>query len=319
MLGKSLLAIALFAAASATLAQNYPARAVRLIVPFPPGGSTDIIGRAVAQKLFEKWGQPVVVDNRPGASGVIGAEIVAHAAPDGYTLLLTTTHFTINPSMMPKLPYDTFNDFAPITLLNTTPLVVVVNPGAPTKSIKELIALAKAKPGQLNFGSTGVGGTNHLAGELFNAMAGVKMVSIPYSGNAPALTALLGGHVDVVFNGITSAIALVKTGKLRPLAVTSLKRSAALPDIPTLDELGLKGFEAVPWNGLNAPGKTPRDIVAKINADAVNVMSSPKLQEQLKAEGSDMVGNSVEQYTAFLHNEVTKWANVIKFAKVKPE
>jgi tripartite-type tricarboxylate transporter receptor subunit TctC len=311
--------IALASAASLACAQDYPNKPVRLVVPFLAGGSTDIVGRTVAQKLTGIWGQAVVVDNRPGGGTVIGTELVAKAAPDGYTLLVTPAPFTINPSLLNKLPYDALNDFAPITLINTTPLVVVVNPGVPAKSIRELIALAKSKPGKLNFGSSGTGGSNHLAGELFNTMAGVKMVHIPYKGNAGALTDLVGGHVDVVFNGLTSALALIKGGKLRALAVTSLQRAATLPDVPTVSETGLKGFEAVAWNGLGAPAKTPRDVIVKINADVLKVVTSPELNERLKAEGSDPVGSTPEQYATFLRDEIAKWAKVIKFARVKPE
>jgi tripartite-type tricarboxylate transporter receptor subunit TctC len=314
-----LLALALALTAGAACAQTYPAKAVRLVVPFLAGGSTDIVGRTVAQKLSEMWGQQVFVDNRPGGGTTIGTDMVAKAAPDGYTLLVTPAPFTINPSLLAKLPYDALNDFAPITLINTTPLVMVVHPGVPAKNVKELIALAKAKPGKLNFGSSGTGGSNHLAGELFDAMAGVKMVHIPYKGNAGALTDIVGGHLDVVYNGITSAIALIRGGKLRALAVTSLQRSAALPEVPTLDESGLKGFEAVAWNGLTAPAKTPRDVILKINADVIKIVNSPELKERLKADGSDPVGNSPEQYAAFLRNEIAKWAKVIKFANVKPE
>ena len=298
-------------------AQSYPARTVRLIVPFAAGGSTDIIGRTVGQKLNELWGQPVVVDNRPGGSTVIGTDIVAKAPPDGYTLLVTPAPFTIVPSLATKLPYDPTKDFEPITLINTTPLVMVVNPGVPAKSVKELIALAKSKPGALNFGSSGSGGSNHLAGELFNAMAGVRMVHIPYKGNAPALTDLLGGHVDLVYNGLTSALPFIKSGKLRALGVTSLNRAGALPDLPTLDESGLKGFQAVAWNGLTAPGRTPKDVIARINADVVRIVKAPELIERLKAEGSDPVGNTPGEYAAFLHDEIGKWRKVIKFANVK--
>ena len=319
MFRSRLLAIALVFSAGAALAQSYPNKAVRVIVPFPAGGSTDIVGRTVAQKLSELWGQPVVVDNRAGGGTVIGTDIVAKAAPDGYTLLVTPAPFTINPSLRSKLPYDALADFAPITLINTTPLVLVVNPGVPARSVKDLIALAKARPGQLNFGSSGTGGSNHLAGELFNAMAGVKIVHIPYKGNAPALIDLAGGHVDLIFNGLTSALPLIKSGKLRALAVTSLQRSAALPDAPTLDEVALKGFVAVAWNGLGAPANTPRDVIAKINTDVVRIVSSPELKERLKAEGSDPVGSTTGQYAAFLRDEIAKWAKVIKFAKVKAE
>jgi len=316
---RKIITLALTLAAGAAAAQTYPTKAVRLVVPFLAGGSTDIVGRTVAQKLSEMWGQQAFVDNRPGGGTTIGTEMVAKAAPDGYTLLVTPAPFTINPSLLTKLPYDALTDFAPITLINTTPLVMVVNPGVPAKNVKELIALAKAKPSKLNFGSSGTGGSNHLAGELFDAMAGVKMVHIPYKGNAGALTDIVGGHLDVVYNGITSAVALIRGGKLRALAVTSLQRSAALPDVPTLNESGLKGFEAVAWNGLSAPAKTPRDVIMKINADVIKIVNSPELKERLKADGSDPVGNSPEQYAAFLRNEIAKWAKVIKFAGVKPE
>jgi len=302
---------------TAAQAQSYPSRTVRLVVPFAAGGSTDIIGRTVGQKLNEMWGQPVVVDNRPGGSTVIGTDVVAKSAPDGHTLLVTPAPFTIVPSLIAKLPYDPAKDFEPITLINTTPLVVVVHPGVPAKSVKDLIALAKARPGTINYGSSGSGGSNHLAGELFNALAGVKMVHIPYKGNAPALTDLLGGHVDLVFNGLTSAMPLIKSGKLRALAVTSIKRTGSMPDMPTLDELGLKGFQAVAWNGLSAPARTPKDIIAKINADVLKVVRSPELAERLRAEGSDPVGNSPEQYAAFLRDEIAKWSKVINFAGVK--
>jgi tripartite-type tricarboxylate transporter receptor subunit TctC len=290
---------------------------VRLVVPYSAGGSTDLISRALGHKLSEMWGQTVVIDNRPGGGTIIATDIVADSAPDGYTLLVTTTSFSIVPSLTDKLPYDPAKDFEPITLVNTTPLVLVVNPGVPAKSVKELIALAKARPGELNFGSAGSGGSNHLAGELFNVMAGVNIVHVPYKGNAPALNDLVGGHVDIVFNGLTSAVPLIKSGRLRPLAVTSLTRADALPDVPTLDELGLKGFQATAWNGLSAPAGTPKSVIARINADVVKVLHSPELVERLKAEGSDPVGNSPEQFTAFLREETAKWSKVIKFAGIE--
>jgi tripartite-type tricarboxylate transporter receptor subunit TctC len=307
----------LLAAIFAVQAQAFPDKPVRLVVPYSAGGSTDLISRALGHKLSEMWGQTVVIDNRPGGSTIIATDIVADSAPDGYTLLVTTTSFSIVPSLTDKLPYDPAKDFEPITLVNTTPLVLVVNPGVPAKSVKELIALAKARPGELNFGSAGSGGSNHLAGELFNVMAGVKIVHVPYKGNAPALNDLVGGHVDIVFNGLTSAVPLIKSGRLRPLAVTSLTRADALPDVPTLDELGLKGFQATAWNGLSAPAGTPKSVIARINADVVKVLHSPELVERLKAEGSDPVGNSPEQFTAFLREETAKWSKVIKFAGIE--
>jgi tripartite-type tricarboxylate transporter receptor subunit TctC len=307
----------LLLAALAAQARAFPDKPVRLVVPFPAGGSTDIIGRTLGQKLSEIWGQPVVIDNRPGGSTIIGTDLVAKSAPDGYTLLVTTAPFTIVPSLTDELPYDPAKDFEPITLINTTPLVLVVNPSVPANSVKELIALAKAKPGTLNFGSTGSGGSSHLAGELFNAMAGVRIVHVPYKGNAPALGDLVGGHVDIAFNGLTSAMPLIKAGKLRPLAVTSLTRAGALPQMPTLDETGLKGFQAVAWNGLSAPARTPKELIARINADVLKVLHSPELVERLKAEGSDPVGNSPEQFAAFVRDETAKWSKVIKFANIK--
>ena len=297
-------------------AQNYPSKTVRLVVPFAAGGSTDIIGRVLAQKLTEAWGQQVIVDNRPGGSTVIGTDIVAKSPPDGHVLLVTPAPFTIVPSLIKKLPYDPAKDFEPITLINTTPLVVVVHPGVPAKNIKELVALAKAKPGVMNFGSSGSGGSNHLAGELFNTMANVKIVHVPYKGNAPALADLVGGHVDIVFNGLTSALPFIKSGKLRALGMTSLTRTAALPDMPTLDESGLKGFQAVAWNGLTGPARMPKEAVAKA-ADAVaRIMKSPELAEHLKREGSDPVGSSTPEYAAFLRDEIAKWKKVIERAGI---
>ena len=301
------------------LAQSYPSRPVRLVVPYAPGGSTDIIGRTVAQKLGEAWSQSVVVDNKPGGATVIATDLVAKSPPDGYTLLVAPASLTINPGLLPKLPYDSIADFAPITLINTTPLILVLNPGVAAQSLKELIALAKSKPGQLNYGSSGSGGSNHLAGELFNAMAGTKMVHIPYKGNSPALTDLLGGRVDLIFNGATSVLPLITSGKLRALAVTSIRRASFLPDLPTVDELGLAGFQAAAWNGLVAPARTPREIITRVNADVVKLLNSPELKERLKADGSDPVGNSPDQFAAFIRDETAKWSKIIKQANVKAE
>ncbi len=307
----------LFITTAPAVAQNFPQKSVRLVVPFAAGGSTDIVARTLAPRLTELWGHAVVVDNRPGGSTVIGTEIVAKSPPDGHTLFVTPAPFTIVPSLLAKLPYDPQKDFEPVTLINTTPLVVVVHPGVPAKNIHEFIAVAKAKPGALNFGSSGSGGSNHLAGELFNAMAGVKMVHIPYKGNAPAMVGLVGGHVDVVFNGLTSAIPLIRGGKLRAIGMTSLTRAGAMPEVPTLDEQGLKGFLAVAWNGLTAPARTPKSVIDKINADVSKIVKTPEMIEKLKADGSDPAGYSVEQYQKFLRDETTKWAKVIQQAGVK--
>ncbi len=307
----------LLAAGLAAQARAFPDKPVRLIVPFPAGGSTDVVSRLLGQKLSELWRQPVVIENRPGASTILGTDLVAKAAPDGHTLLVTPAAFTIVPNLAGRLPYDPAKDFEPITLINTTPLVLVVNPNVPARSVHELIALARARPGALNFGSSGRGGSNHLAGELFNAMGGVKMVHVPYRGNAPALNDLVGGHVEIVFNGLTSAMPLINAGKLRPLAVTSLTRAGALPEIPTLDELGMKGFLAVGWNGLSAPARTPKGVIARINADVVKIIRSAAMVERLKAEGSDPVGNSPEQFAAFLQEETARWSKVIRFAGIE--
>jgi tripartite-type tricarboxylate transporter receptor subunit TctC len=312
------LALAACAVYGTAQAQNYPARTVRFIVPFAAGGSTDIVARTLSTKLTELLGQSVIVDNRPGGGTVIGTETVARSAPDGYTLLVVPAPFTINPSLLSKLPYDPLNDFTPITLINTTPLVVVVNPSVPARNIKELIALAKSRPGALNFGSSGTGGSNHLAGELFNSMAGVKMVHVPYKGNAPALTDLVGGHVDLIFNGLTSAYPLIKSNKLRALAVTSIQRSAVLPELPTLDESGLKGFTATAWNGLAGPAKLPAEPVDRLAGAIRKVLANPEMRERLKSEGSDPVGSTPAEFSRFIRDEIAKWAKVIKMSGAKP-
>lgn len=316
---RSLLSILLLALALSVNAQHYPLRAVRLIVPMAAGGSTDISARALARQLTDTWKQNVVVENRPGATTVIGTEAVARAAPDGYTLLVTLAPFAVNPSLRAKLPYDTLADFAGITLINTTPLVIVVNPSVPARSVKELIALARAHPGKLNFGSAGSGGSNHLAGELFKTMANVKMVHIPYKGNAPALTDLVGGHVDLIFNGVLSALPLIESGKLRALAITSRERSPVLPDLPTVSESGLKGFEAVAWVGLSAPARTPREVIMRVNADSVRIIRSPEFSGRLARGGSIPAGNSPEQYTTFIRDEIAKWGKVVKFTGAKAD
>jgi tripartite-type tricarboxylate transporter receptor subunit TctC len=299
-------------------AQTYPVRPVRLVVAYAPGGSNDILARALGAKLTEAWGQAIIVDNRPGGNTVIGTDYVAKAPADGYTLLITPPGFTINPSLMAKLPYDALRDFEPVALLNINPQALFVNPTVPAKSVKELIALAKARPGRMNYGSSGSGGANHLAGELFNSMAGVQIVHIPYKGNAPSLTALLGGEVDFAFNSLPSALPFARAGRLRVLGVTSRQRCEVLPEVPTLDEAGLKGYEAVAWAGLNAPAKTPKDVVTRINGAVAKVVNAPEFRERLKAEGSEPAVGTPEAYAAFLAEETAKWRKVIAFAGIKP-
>jgi tripartite-type tricarboxylate transporter receptor subunit TctC len=294
-------------------AQAYPVKPIKMIVPFPAAGTTDIVARAVGQKLSEALGQQVIIDNRPGAGGNIGSDLVAKAAPDGYTLLMGTvgTH-AINASLYSKMPFDHVKDFVPITLVAAVPNVLIVNPSVAAKSVQELIALAKAKPGQLSFASSGNGTSIHLSGELFKTMAGVDMVHVPYKGSAPALTDLMGGQVNLMFDNLPSALAHIKAGKLRALAVTSSKRSPALPDVPTISEAGLPGFEASSWFGVFAPAATPKEIIARLSAEIVKVINSAELKERLAAQGAEVVGGSPEQFAAHIKSETAKWAKVVK-------
>ena len=291
----------------------YPTKPVRLVVPFPAGGTTDILARAVAQRLSETWGQQVIVDNRPGAGGNIGSELVAKSAPDGYTLLMGTvgTH-AINPSLYAKMPYDHVKDFTPVVLVAGVPNVLVVNPSLPVHSVPELITYAKANPGKLNFASSGNGTSIHLSGELFRTMTGVDMTHVPYKGSAPALTDLVGGQVQLMFDNLPSSLQFIKTGKLRALAVTSAARSAALPELPTLAESGLPGFEASSWFGILAPAGTPKDIVAKINAAVGNWLASPEAKEKLAAQGAIAAGGSPDAFVKHIDAETAKWAKVVK-------
>jgi len=294
-------------------AANYPAKPMRLVVPFPAGGTTDILARAVAQRLSEAWGQQVIVDNRPGAGGNIGSDLVAKAKPDGYTLLMGTvgTH-AINPSLYRNMPYDHVKDFAPVILVAGVPNVLVVNPALPVHSVPELIAYAKANPGKLNFASSGNGTSIHLSGELFKAMTGVEMTHVPYKGSAPALTDLIGGQVQLMFDNLPSSLPFIKAGKLRALAVTSGARAAALPDLPTLAESGLPGFEASSWFGVLAPAGTSRDIVAKLNGAIAGWLASPEAKEKLLAQGAIAAGGTPEDFARHIGAETSKWAKVVK-------
>jgi tripartite-type tricarboxylate transporter receptor subunit TctC len=311
-----LVAVLAALAAPFTFAQsaaNYPAKPVRLVVPFPAGGTTDILARAVAQKLSEAWGRQMIVDNRPGAGGNIGSDLVAKSAPDGYTLLMGTvgTH-AINPSLYKNMPYDHVKDFAPVILVAGVPNVLVVNPSLPVHSVPELIAYAKANPGKLNFASSGNGTSIHLSGELFKAMTGVEMTHVPYKGSAPALTDLIGGQVQLMFDNLPSSLPFIKAGKLRALAVTSGARAAALPDLPTLAESGLQGFEASSWFGVLAPAGTPRDIVAKLNGAIAGWLASPEAKGKLLAQGAIAAGGTPEDFARHIGAETSKWAKVVK-------
>jgi len=315
-----LVGIAAVAVAAPTGAQTaaYPTKPVRLVVPFPPGGATDTIARAVAQKLGETWGQSFVVDNRPGAGGNIGTELVARAAPDGYTLEMGTvgTH-AINASLYSKLPFDHVKDFAPIILVAGVPNVLEVTPSLPVNSVQELIAYAKANPGKLNFASSGNGTSIHLSGELFKVMTGVQMTHVPYKGSAPALQDLIAGQVQLMFDNLPPSLPQIKAGKLRALAVTSATRAPALPDVPTVAESGLPGFEASSWFGLLAPAGTPPALIAKINAEVLAWLASPEGKEKLASIGANPAGGSPEDFARHIQAETAKWAKVVKESGAK--
>ena len=312
------LAVLLAAVATGAFAQAYPTKPIRIVVPFPAGGATDTLARAAAQKLTEAWGQPVVVDNRPGAGGNIGSELVAKAAPDGYTLEMGTvgTH-AINASLYAKMPYDHVKDFAPVILVASVPNVLVVNPAVPANSVQELIAYAKANPGKLNFASSGSGTSIHLSGELFKVMAGVQMTHIPYKGSAPALQDLIGGQVQLMFDNLPPSLPQIKGGKLRALAVTSTVRAPALPDVPTVAEAGLPGFEASSWFGILAPAGTPPDIIAKLNAEIAKWLASPEAKERMLALGANAAGGSPEDFAKHIAAETVKWQKVVKASGAK--
>ncbi|MBV7485082.1 tripartite tricarboxylate transporter substrate binding protein [Bordetella sp. BOR01] len=309
---RAVLAAFALAANAAATAATWPDKPITLVVPYPPGGPTDIVARSVAQGLGEELGQTVIVDNRSGAGGNIGADMVAKSAPDGYTLLLATTAHAINMSLFKDLGYDTRKSFAPLSLLTKGPLVVVTRPDLPAKNVGELIALAKASPGKLTFASSGNGQSTHLAAELFNTMAGVRMVHVPYRGSAPAMTDVMGGQADIMFNTMLSSMPYVKDGKLRALAVTSAARSPAAPDIPTVAESGLPGYEATAWNGLMAPAGTPDAVVQALSAALRKVLGRPDLQKQFAQQGFDAEWMTPADYGKFLDNEIRKWAEVVK-------
>jgi tripartite-type tricarboxylate transporter receptor subunit TctC len=315
----SLLAFLLPVSAGA-LAQSYPNKAVRMVVPFAAGaGSNDIMARLIAQRLSDSFGQQVVVDNRPGASGIIGTDIVAKAQPDGYTVLMMSLTHTVNPSLFSKLPYDTVRDLVPVTMVASAPLMLVVHPSVPAKSVAEFIAYAKANPGKLNFGSGGPGTTPHLAGEMLKTMAGIQVTHIPYKGGAPALADLVGGQIQFMLENIPGTLPFAKAGKLRALAVTDLKRSPLLPELPTLDEAGLKGYQIVGWNGLFVPAGTPQAILNKLHAEVVKALARPDVKERLATMGADGVGDTPQHFAAFIKAEIPKWAKVVKDAGLKVE
>jgi len=307
------------AAAVPAAAQNYPARPVRLISPFPPGGSVDVVGRMVAAKLSENLGQQVIVDNRSGASGIIGTEVVLNSPPDGYTLLINTIPFVSNQFMMARSPYDPVRDFACISHVASSPSFVTVHPSLPVKTIKELIALAKAKPGQLNYSAAGVGTNPHIAGELFNLLAGVNLVAVQFKGGGPADLAVMGGEVGITFGNVSQQIGYVNAGRLRALAITSAKRSPVLPDLPTVAEAGVPGYEFVTWFVIAAPRATPRPVVTLLNGELKKVLTAPDQVRLYRDRGLDIVASSIEECTAHLESEQKKWGRVIKERGIRAE
>jgi len=317
---RAALLVAAVCAASGARADVYPSKPIRFVVAFPPGGGTDIIARSIAQKLSERLAQQVVVDNRPGAGGNIGTEIVAKSTPDGYTLLMGSAGpLAINASLFKTMPFDPQRDLAPVTLAATTPNVLVVHPSLKVSTAKELIAVARANPGRINFASSGFGTPAQLAGELFNSMAGVKLVHVPYKGAAPALADLLGGQVQLMFSTMPPALPHVKDGKLRALAVTSLKRSPAMPELPTLDEAGLPGFEANTWHGVVLPAGARAEIVARLNREIVAILHLPDVVERLESQGAEPVGSTPEEFAAYIRSETAKWAKVVRESGAKAE
>ena len=309
--------VALAAAASTTPAQSYPNRPVRILVPFPAGAGVDIVARMIGQPLTEVWGQAAVVDNRPGAGGTIACELVAKAAPDGYTLLLgNISTFAMAPSLYKKVNYDPVKSFAPITLVNTSANVLIAHPSVPATSTQALIALAKARPGQINYASAGSGTSPHLAAELFKSMAGVDLIHVPYKGSPQALTDLLGGQTQIMFASLVSALPHIRQSRLRALGVTSLKRAAALPEVPTISESGLRGYDVSVWMGIVAPAATPSPMIAQLNRQIAAILQSPDIRERLAVQGLEAVSDSPAEFGTYIASEVRKWAAVIKQAGV---
>jgi len=310
-------AIAAALTVSATAHAAYPEKPVRLIVPFPAGGGVDIVARGLAPHLTERWGQQVIVDNRPGAGAMLGAELAAKSPPDGYTLLLANTAHAINATLFKKLPYDAVRSFEPISLVATQPSLLVVHPAVPVKTVKDLIGLAKSRPNGLNYASSGNGTPPHLSAAMFETLTGVQMTHIPYKGAAPALTDLLGGQVQLMFDNLTSISPHVKSGKLRGLGVSSLRRSPVFPDIPTISEAGVPGYETNAWGGLVAPAGTSREIVMRVNAEMNRALQAPTLRERYAQIDAEPVGGTPEQFGDYVKTETLKWADVVKRSGAK--
>jgi len=309
---KLVAALALIVADGPAVAQGYPAGPVRVIVPFPPGGGVDGAGRLISQKLSEALGKQFIVDNRPGANGMIGSELAAKSAKDGYTLMVNGANFVTTPSLYSKVTYHPVRDFAPVSLLALAPNVLVVHPSLPVKSVKELVALARARPGEVNYAGSGSGSTPHLAAELFNTLAKVTMVHVPYRGTGPAIVGLMSGEASVMFMPTTNAVPLARSGRLRALAVTSRERVPAMPQLPTVSESGLKGYESSQWYGLLAPAGTPADVLGLLSSQVMKIMQAPEMKQRLTGDGLVAVGSTREQFAAHIEVELAKWAKVIK-------
>ena len=294
------------------LAQTYPSGPMRIVVPFPPGGGTDILARSLAQKLNEAWAQPVIVDNRGGANGTIGAALVAKAAPDGHTIIIVPSGFAVNPSIYKGLPFDALKDFAPVAQLASSPLVLVVHPSFPSKSVKELIAFLKARPGEINYGSSGNGSPPHIATELFKLLTGTKMTHIPYKGAGPAAVDVIAGQIPIYFMNALQAVPHMKSGRLRPLGVTSDKRFPGLAAVPTIAEAGVPGYVMTNWYGMLVPAGTPRTSVAKLHAEVARILNLPELKERLSSEGAEVIASTPEQFAAFLRSEMATAAKIVK-------
>ena len=311
--------VATTAFATAYAQQPYPARPIRIISPFAPGGGNDVLSRTIAQKLTENVKQQVIVENRPGANGVIGTEAAARAAPDGYTIVLIPSGHAVNASLRRKLPYDSIRDFTPITLVGSSPLILAVHPSVPAKSVKALAALARARPGQLTYGSAGIGSSGHLGGALFETLTGAKMVHVPYKGMGLAITDLMAGHISLVFGTSASVMPHVRSGRLRALATTGAKRSPALPDFPTVAEAGVPGYEAGLWYGFVGPARIPGDIVRRLNAEIVAVLKSPEVHDRLASQGVDATPSTPEEFGKLMVTDLERWAKVVQRAGIRAE
>jgi len=316
----TLVVAAIAAVPVAASAQAYPAKPVRIVIPFPPGQATDVIGRVVAQKLGDALGKGFIVDNRPGANGIIGIETVVKAPPDGYTLLITPSgSLVINPSLYTKLSYEPLRDLAPIALLGLIPLVVVAHPSLPVKSVNDVIKLAKSKPGTLSYASSGPGSAQHLAMEMLKYRTGMDLLHVPYKGSAPAVTDLMAGQVPLMFDTVASSLPIIRDGRIKPIAVGLAKRSVVLPNVPTLDESGVKGFQVAGWAGFLAPAKTPQAIVQQLNAEVLKILGQPDIRERIVSLGMEPASTTPEAFSAFMKSETAKWAQAVKLSGVKAD